>query len=288
MTNFVLRSAGSLRTGSRFKRIGAGDVEVSAGAGHGVQVNRHAEASAFGGDVAEEIILQHLVLGIGGRAHAVDAIGLRGVGGIEGQRAQVGGFEFFRDGSALLVAFQRGRHYARQVFGERGRRHAQAGLGEIAGAQFVFQGEEGLAVGVFRGEMRVVEGEDQGVGVRHPAKTRRLHRGSHGDAVGQHDLDAHLIEDPGGVSIAVLAFGGGLGFGGERRLEGAGTQGNGVGLRLHVVHRQGVELAVAGRGEHGVGVIVDGLDVGDLGGELRVHRGLLAAARGEQEGGGKE
>ena len=86
----------------------------------------------------------------------------------------------------------------------------------------------------------------------------------------------------------MLAFGGGLGFGGERRFEGAGTQSDGIGLRFHVVHRKGVELAVAGRGECGVGVVVDGLDIGDLGGELRVHCGLLAAARGEQEGSGKE
>jgi hypothetical protein len=37
-----------------------------------------------------------------------------------------------------------------------------------------------------------------------------------------------------------------------------------------------------------VSVVVDGLDAGDCSGELRVHRRLLAAARGKQEGGRKE
>ena len=37
-------------------------------------------------------------------------------------------------------------------------------------------------------------------------------------------------------------------------------------------------------GQHRVRVIVDRLDAGDLRGELRVHRGLLAAARGKQPG----
>ena len=71
-------------------------------------------------------------------------------------------------------------------------------------------------------------------------------------------------------------------------LKAPGAQGDRVRLRLHVVHRQRVELAVAGRGQHGMSVVVDRLDAGDLGGELRVHGRLLAIARGKQQGGRKE
>ena len=91
-----------------------------------------------------------------------------------------------------------------------------------------------------------------------------------------------------GYPIAAFPFGGRLGFGGERRLESARAQRHRVGLRLHVVHRQRVELPVARRRQHRMSVIVDRLDAGDLRGELRVHRGLLAAARGKQQGGGKQ
>ena len=129
--------------------------------------------------------------------------------------------------------------------GERGRHRAQSGLRKIPRAQLILQREESLAVGILRRKQRIVQREDQRIGIRHPAKTRRLHRRSHRDPVGQHDLDAHLVQHPRGVLIAALPFGGGLRFGGERRLESAGTQRDRVRLRLHVVHRQGVELAVA-------------------------------------------
>ena len=55
--------AGVVEEGFEEEGVGAGDGEVAAGAGHGVEVDGHAEAAAFEGDVAEEEVLQELVGG---------------------------------------------------------------------------------------------------------------------------------------------------------------------------------------------------------------------------------
>ena len=55
-----------------------------------------------------------------------------------------------------------------------------------------------------------------------------------------------------------------------------GADACGVGVGLHVVDGEGVEVAVGGvggRGEEWVGVVVDGGDGGDLGGEGGVDGG---------------
>src|ERR1019366_6214907 len=71
-------------------------------------------------------------------------------------------------------------------------------------------------------------------------------------------------------------------------MENARTHGDRVGLGLHVIHRKGVELTVAGRGQDGVSVVVDGFNAGDGGGKLWIHGWLFAAARGEQQDGRDE
>ena len=70
----------------------------------GVQMYRHAKASAFGCHDTEQVVLQNLVIGIGRRARAVGALRLGGIGGFEIERAQVGCLEFFGQRAAGLVA----------------------------------------------------------------------------------------------------------------------------------------------------------------------------------------
>ena len=68
------------------------------------------------------------------------------------------------------------------------------------------------------------------------------------------------------------------------------TPGEWVGLRFHVVDGESVEVAVGGvfgRGEHGVGVVVDGGDGGDLFRESGVDL-LLGDGKGSEEEEGEQ
>ena len=153
------------------------------------------------------------------------------------------------------------------------------GGGEIAGAQPFFQREELRAVGCIGGD-GVVQGEEQSVIVGYPEKARRLDAVAHGDAVGDHSGDVGLIQHPGGVVRALRALtaaraalsaatpAGVSGYGGDviesepgvGELWVVGAVGDGIGLRGHAVDGEGIEVAVVGiggRGEDGVGVVVE-------------------------------
>src|SRR5262249_8273655 len=87
------------------------------------------------------------------------------------------------------------------------RKGCDAGLAPVSRAEFVFEREECLAVGIAGGEVRVIEREDERIDIRHPAEARRLNSWAHRDAVGEHGFDAHLVEHPGRVGIALLFAG---------------------------------------------------------------------------------
>ncbi len=109
------------------QRIDAADVEVSARAGVGVQMHGHAQPPAFGGDVAEQKILEWLVFGFGRRAlrpePRVDGFGRAAVDLVELERSQIRRLELFRHRAARALTLQRRRHHARQVFAQC-RRHS--------------------------------------------------------------------------------------------------------------------------------------------------------------------
>ena len=137
--------------------------------------------------------------------------------------------------------------------------------GEVAGADFIFQGEEEAAVGVGGGEGGVVEGKEERVNVRDPAEAGAhggAGGGSHGYAVGEHGLGVGLGKEPGVKVGAFAEFDGGAG--GLEALGGFGREGDGggdvpegepsggelgvvgapgedVGLGLHFVDGEGVE-----------------------------------------------
>ncbi len=114
---FRLAKRGIVEHGFEIERIGAGDIEVTAGAGHGVEMDCHAQAAALRGDGVEEIILQQLVIRDGRIFLPVDEVGPRGIDGLEGEGAEVGGFEFFSNRAALFMAFERGGDDARNILG---------------------------------------------------------------------------------------------------------------------------------------------------------------------------
>jgi hypothetical protein len=73
---------------------------------------------------------------------------------------------------------------------------------------------------------------------------------------------------------------------GIQETRGVRPQPDGVRLRLHIVHGQGVEIAIgllAGADHsHGVGVIIDGANVCNLAGQIGVGQGQGSArARGQ-------
>lgn len=173
---------------------------------------------------------------------------------------------------------------------ERGWEGFEVGLFEVLCAEFVFEGEELLAVGC-GGEAGVVEWEEKRVDVGNPAEAWGFNSCAHGYSVSQLGADVGAVEDVGGVVFALLlARGFASGFelfeaGGvewwlpievedcfpcfvERREIGAHA--GGVGVRLHVVDGESIEVAVGGVSwwrEDWVGVVVDGGDGGYLVGE---------------------
>ena len=193
----------------RFKqqRVGAGDAEEAAAAGHGVEVDGHAEATAFLRNVAEEEVLKELVLcgvGMGLREELrVDAGGFLGGGIGEVEGAQVGDLELLSDGSVGFLPLKRGGDDGLEVRGEGGRDGGEVEVVQILCTEAIFEREELGAVGSGGGEVGVVEREEERVGVGDPAEARRLDACAHGDTVGERGLDVDLIEHPGGV---VLAF----------------------------------------------------------------------------------
>ena len=72
-----------------------------------MDVDRHAEAAALRGKVAEQVILEDLVIGVGRSGMVgvlpVDTIRLDGVRRVEGERAQVRRLKFLSDRAALFV-----------------------------------------------------------------------------------------------------------------------------------------------------------------------------------------
>ena len=145
--------------------------------------------------------------------------------------------------------------------------------------------------GVAAARRGVVEREEERVDVGDPAEAWGLDAGAHGDAVGEFGADVGFVEDVVGVVGALLlagGFAGGVELFEAGVVEGreavevedglpcvvecgeVGAHAGGVGVGLHVVDGEGVEVAVGGvggRGEEWVGVVVDGGDGGDLCGE---------------------
>ena len=240
----------------------------------------------------------------------MSCFGLRNV--IEAEGAEVGDLEFFGDCSVGFLLFEDGSDELFEVGIERSWDSFEAGLMEILSAKFVFEGEELFAVRGCGGEGGVVEREEERVDVWHPTKAWWLDTGAHGDTVGEHDADVGFVEDVGGVVASLLlakVFSCYLELCEtccvERRLpveveDGLprivkslqiGARADGVGVRLHGVDGEGVEVAVIGVGrgrEHGVRVIVDGWNGGDLRGESGVDGEFARLCEGLGAGGQKE
>jgi hypothetical protein len=195
---------------------------------------------------------------------------------------------------------------------KRGWESFEACLLEILCAEFVFEGEELFAVRGSGGEGRVVEREEEGVDVGDPAEAWWLDAGAHGYAVGEHGGDVGLVEDVGRIVTGLLLadlFSCGvelrLAGGVERRLAvevedrlpcvvkrgEVGAHAGGIGVGLHGVDGECVEVAVGGvgrRGQHGVGVVVDGGDCGDLCGDGGIDGGIAGLCWGVVWGGKNE
>ena len=294
------------------QRVAGGDPEVAAGAAHAVQVDGHVQPAALGGDVAEQEVLQDLVVAeIGVRAVVPGGVDARG--GLAGrirevEAAQVGDLELLGDRALALVALEDRRDDLGQVGIERGRRGLQVHRLQVLGAQLVLEREELGAIGSRRGEAGVVEREHQRVDVRDPAESRRCHARPHRDPVAQHRGDVGLIEDPLIVALALLRadlVAGGAealhGLGRQRRRLGevpqrlpgvgqlrvVGAPGDRIGLRLHAVDRERVETAIAGevrRRQHGVRVVVDRGSRGEQASQLGVDVARRSRLRAGEEG----
>ena len=201
----------------------------------------HAQAAAFGGDIAEQEILQGLVLGLRGAGLAgeapIDALGVGAVHFVEGQGAQIGGLEFFGHGAAFPLPLQGRGHYPRQVLGKRRRRCVHSRVFQVALPQLVFQRKETLTVGVLPRQQRIIERKNQCVGVRNPAKTRGLDALAHGNAVGEHHLDAHPVEHPRRVVGALFALDTRLAAGPAIERLGRGGDGRRLRAQIHRVAR---------------------------------------------------
>ncbi len=123
-----VRSAQARIVEDRFEQqwIHAVNGEVAASSGHSMQMNRHAEAAAFRGDIAKQEILQELVIVRVGRAAAnpasVNVLRLGAWRIAEIERAQIRHFKFLGDRSTGLLAFERGRDHLGQVGIQGGRR----------------------------------------------------------------------------------------------------------------------------------------------------------------------
>ncbi len=275
----------------------------------------HAKASALQGDVTEEEVLQELVggwVGVGFPGElGVDAggVGAAGVGEVEG--TEVGDLELFGDGSAGVLALERGGDDLDEVLVERRRHVSQVDGGEVTGAELVFEREEESFVGVLGGERGVVEWKEERVGVGDPAEARGLDARAHQDAVGDHGADVRLVEHPLVEVEALAGFDGGArGFeafhpvGVERdgqvdapeslpgggKLGVVGAPGDGVGLGLHVVDGEGVEVpvgSVGGWGQDWVGVVVDGGGGEDVGVEFGIE-GAFESGLGVERRDGEE
>ncbi len=145
--------------------------------------------------------------------------------------------------------------------------------------QAIFVLKECLAIGICR-ERAIVQRKKQSVFEGHPQKSRRRNAGSERNAIGQHGFDAQLVQHPIGIAFAFLSDPVrprripkylARGFGGQRR---SGARASGFSKQLHVFDGERVVAGVTGRGQDGMGVIVDGLDFGDLGGDCGIDLDL--------------
>lgn len=218
-----------------------------------MDVHGHAEASALRGQESEEVILQRFVVAVS--AVRFFGVGFRRIADVEA--SQVGHFEFFGDGSGLLVALQGRADDLHQIIVERRGFRCHAALGVVALEELFFEGEEFLLVGILH-HRRVVERIHQGVDVTGEAEPWRADRRRHRHAIGDHDVDSQRVENCGGVRFIdgrhFLA-----GFGDDRRIE---ASANGLGVGFQVLDREGVKIGVGGiAGAHGMRVVVDGFDL---------------------------
>ena len=122
-----------------------------------------------------------------------------------------------------------------------------------------------------------------------PEESRRLDAGAHFHSVGKHHIDIHLVQYPGRILFALFAeclllARKSLGCFHQRWR--SRPQADRIGLRLHVVHRQRIEIAIrlfaARRHANRMRVIVDGPDAVDLSDQIRIGRRLRPIARTQQ------
>ena len=186
--------------------------------------------------------------------------------------------ELFRRRAARALTLQRRRHHARQVFAQCCRHSFQSQRRQIPPAQHILQSEEGLPIGIGRRQLRIVQREDQSVRVGHPKKARRLNARAHFHAVGEHHADSHLVQHPRRILLAFLAHGlllSGKRLGRIQHGRRSRPQVDRIGLRLHAVHGQGIEIAIGlfavCRHQHRMRMIVNRLDTVDLRHQIRIR-----------------
>ena len=110
-----------------------------------MEMHRHIQPSAFGGDEAENVVLQRAVIaGAGG----VDffGVGFRRIA--DGKRTQVRHLEFLGDGAAVLLAQKRRFDHLFQILVERGQLRRHAGFSVVSRQKFGFQREELFLIGI--------------------------------------------------------------------------------------------------------------------------------------------
>ncbi len=260
-------------------------------------MDRHAETSALPGDIAEQEVLEELVVSLGSQPHAVlrvDASGCFGrrVGEVEG--AEIGNLELNGEGSVCVLVLDGWRDNPSKVLGQgRGQGRRPQSL-EVTGAHLLLERKKELTIGVLGGEASIVEWKEERVEVRHPAKVWRRYARAHLYAVGHHGADASLGDHPIGEADSFASFHAGAGggkllhaLGVERRSSLEAPQrlpGTGelwvvyaprcyVGLGFHVVDRQSIEVAISpvvGRWQDRVGMVIDRRGGGDQSRKLRV------------------
>ena len=209
------------------------------------------------------------------------------------------------------MRLQQRRDHLGRVLRQRRRHAGNLQLLQVAREQRLFPAEEDLAIGRLRLQRRVVQGKQQHVVERHPEKVRRLQSAAQRDAIRQLGLNAQLIQHPVGIVVALALLD--LLLGGEQllhvlRLEvvvlvaehrlprldvdrivlakhqaRVGRLQRIAGQRIEVV----VLLAMRPVQRRRMGVVVDGLDLIDLGHQAGIGLELLIGLRGKRGGDGK-
>src|SRR5271169_363100 len=101
-----------------------------------MEVNSHSEAATLGGDEAEDIVLERLI--IAGAGPGFLGFGLRGVADFQGTKIRH--LEFLGDGAALPMALESRADDLIQVLGESGGTGGDSALRIVALEETIFVG----------------------------------------------------------------------------------------------------------------------------------------------------